>query len=284
MTRKLPVLHNDTVHAGQLNLLRSLLESICNFRVGNPAPIPVMHQMVLFNRERQLSIDGYYVDHLPSSFSELSTTYRRLLVSGHVSLTPENSESPLSMNSNISQRTSIQKEKQINTTPFVWIQRDYHLGYNMEGPLWMKDVRCLAYPEIGAPAATKPQPSAPTSLPAVENPAFSVIHKITPVHVFQYSALTYNPHLVHYNKQHAVREGYTNCIIPGTLLATIAATHVENASGKPIVNFKYSLARPVCVGESVCVLGDGLGKVWVMEVGRGDSLQHVVVMTGSYQQ
>ncbi|KAJ3111015.1 hypothetical protein HK100_002839 [Physocladia obscura] len=147
------------------------------------------------------------------------------------------------------------------------------------------------------PSPPSPPPTRqPQSQPSTSTPTFSFHHRLSAVEIFQYSALTNNCHLIHYNKDYAKHEGYYDCIVPGTLLASIACTHVERELAKSsgsrtdggkneiITKYKYHLVKPVLVGQEFVVHGDGSGKVWIDSEGvnSDEENQNKLVMHATY--
>jgi 3-methylfumaryl-CoA hydratase len=67
-----------------------------------------------------------------------------------------------------------------------------------------------------------------------------------PVLLFRFSALTYNGHRIHYDRDYATSaEGYPERVIHGPLLALLALELPRlNAPGKTVTSFEYRLTRP----------------------------------------
>ncbi|ORY46424.1 hypothetical protein BCR33DRAFT_715510 [Rhizoclosmatium globosum] len=226
----LPSAHQAVVDQTQIHLLRSLLSEITQVQHASKTPLPTLFNLALCNRPRALSRDGYFSDHLPSSFaSELPPRRRRLLVKGSVAWQTAAPQS-LVLQSEMRQVSSILKEKVVGATPFVWVQRNY-FAKDKDTP-FLTDERCLAYPDVES---------------AEEEG----------------------------RRDYALWEGYKGCIVPGTLLATIASTHLESQL-EPfqfIQTYSYNLVRPILVGNSE------LKKVWV-EDSCGNLLMHATYKLG----
>jgi len=81
---------------------------------------------------------------------------------------------------------------------------------------------------------------------ATEGPEFSREMTPDPVLLFRYSALTYNTHRIHYDREYAVNEElYPALVVHGPLLATLLLDLVyEHFPGARIEKFKFRAVRP----------------------------------------
>ena len=98
---------------------------------------------------------------------------------------------------------------------------------------------------------------APAAEPAPDKPAFSEEHLPDPVLLFRYSALTFNGHRIHYDRQYATEvEGYRGLVVHGPLLATLMVDLAARAwPDRPIATFEFRGRRPVIAGEPFTVNG-----------------------------
>ena len=76
------------------------------------------------------------------------------------------------------------------------------------------------------------------------------------VELFRYSALTFNAHRIHYDRDYARQvEGYRDLVVHGPLLATLAFDHLTQvAGGRRISEFSFRAVSPSYDGEAL-VLG-----------------------------
>lgn len=101
----------------------------------------------------------------------------------------------------------------------------------------------IVYPEAAAPGGSTPQQAAPASTP-VEGWELP----ITPTLLFRFSALTYNGHRIHYDRDYATGvEGYPGLVTHGPLQAVAMAeaarrSGVRTASGAQL---DYRLVSPL---------------------------------------
>jgi len=78
--------------------------------------------------------------------------------------------------------------------------------------------------------------------------------------LFRFSALTYNGHRIHYDRDYATRsEGYPDLVIHGPLLALLALDLPRlHAPGKAVTSFDYRLVRPAFAPATIVATASGL--------------------------
>jgi 3-methylfumaryl-CoA hydratase len=70
--------------------------------------------------------------------------------------------------------------------------------------------------------------------------------------LFRYSALTFNGHRIHYDKDYCREvEGYADLVIHGPLNATVLAMFAEEAAGKRLRRFRYRGLQPSLLGSQL---------------------------------
>ena len=89
-------------------------------------------------------------------------------------------------------------------------------------------------------------PRPPTKRSEIE-PEFSEIFEPDPVLLFRYSALTFNGHRIHYDRDYVTQvEGYPGLIVHGPLLATLLIDRFQkNNINLRIQSFEFKALRPV---------------------------------------
>jgi 3-methylfumaryl-CoA hydratase len=72
-------------------------------------------------------------------------------------------------------------------------------------------------------------------------------HTVTPFQLFRYSAVTWNPHRIHFDAQHARDEGHAGLALHSHLRAALALRAVAEGLGPEwrITNIVYRLRRPL---------------------------------------
>jgi hydroxyacyl-ACP dehydratase HTD2-like protein with hotdog domain len=72
-------------------------------------------------------------------------------------------------------------------------------------------------------------------------------HTVTPLQLFRYSAVTWNPHRIHFDEAHAREEGHAGVALHSHLRAALALRCVTEGLGPDwhVVKFAYRLRKPV---------------------------------------
>jgi 3-methylfumaryl-CoA hydratase len=78
-----------------------------------------------------------------------------------------------------------------------------------------------------------------------------------PVLLFRYSALTFNGHRIHYDRNHAITsEGYTGLVVHGPLQATMMLEFAAKLRGTPPATFTFRGISPLIDGAAFTVNAD----------------------------
>ncbi|GAA1926087.1 MaoC family dehydratase N-terminal domain-containing protein [Nocardioides lentus] len=107
-------------------------------------------------------------------------------------------------------------------------------------------------PAVGEPPA--PEPVVPVPLAAGDRP-----WPVTPTLLFRYSALTYNGHRIHYDRDHARRtEGYPGLVTHGPLqaLAMAEAARAAGVRTRPGLVCDYRLVAPLIDHQGLVARAD----------------------------
>lgn len=97
--------------------------------------------------------------------------------------------------------------------------------------------------------AAQPGDAAPAPLPAAQQvqPGTLWQREVVPddVLLFRYSALTFNGHRIHYDRQYVTQvEGYPGLVVHGPLIATLLVDLVRRHSDRPMRRFEFKALRP----------------------------------------
>ena len=78
-----------------------------------------------------------------------------------------------------------------------------------------------------------------------------------PVQLFRYSALTFNGHRIHYDRDHAIKvEGYGGLVVHGPLQATTMLEYAAQLRDTAPVRFEYRGISPLIDGAVFTVNAD----------------------------
>ncbi|WP_439569100.1 FAS1-like dehydratase domain-containing protein [Sphingopyxis sp.] len=145
---------------------------------------------------------------------------------------------------------------------FVTLQHDIAAG----GDPAIREEQDLVY---RAPAAA---PAAATVQPPVEPEPADAVRRVAPdpVLLFRYSALTFNAHRIHYDRDYARDvEGYAGLVVQGPLIATLLLDHARREMpGLTPARFSFRAEAPLIDGAlfDLCLAREGSGaRLWARD-------------------
>lgn len=174
-------------------------------------------------------------------------------------------KAPLLVGDDVTRRSTILKveEKTGRSGPlvFVTVQHDFSVA----GEERLTEQHDIVYrnPPDGSfalPPGREPPKSAEWSKTITPNPVL----------LFQYSALTYNGHRIHYDVDYCrTVEGYPGLVVHGPLTATLlAGLAAENASRATISCFEFRALRPLFDDRPFTIAGQGedrVARLWAVD-------------------
>ncbi len=99
--------------------------------------------------------------------------------------------------------------------------------------------------------------AAPPVIPQAPKPRWSYSVMADPVLLFRYSALTFNGHRIHYDRNHAITsEGYAGLVVHGPLQATMMLEYAARLRGAPPATFAFRGISPLIDGAAFTVNAD----------------------------
>ncbi len=122
-----------------------------------------------------------------------------------------------------------------------------------------------------APAAASPAPPPLPVVPAEPEPGDATRSIVPdPVMLFRYSALTFNAHRIHYDRDYARGvEGYAGLVVHGPLIATLLMDHfLRTVPGAAPRHFRFRAEAPLIDGASfdLCLAHEGAGaRLWARD-------------------
>ena len=131
------------------------------------------------------------------------------------------------------------KEGRTGALCFITARHGYERS---DGSLCLTEEHDIVYRE-------DPSPNSPKPVPPVAPKGATVSRTISPseLMLFRYSALTYNGHRIHYDRDYCrMVEGYPDLVFHGPLTATLLADLAVEAGGRrPLVAFDYRAVSPL---------------------------------------
>ena len=222
--------------------------------LGVPWPdgaLPLLwHWVYLLDRPPQaiLGADGHPArDAIPTP---PGPSLRRMFAGGRVS-----QHAPLRTGAAATRRTwqasSTLKQGRSGPLHFVTVHSEISQG----GQVVITEEQDLVYREAApAPAsAVTPAPAAdPQPQPPADTRDWPV--EVNPVLLFRFSALTYNAHRIHYDRDYARAEGYPGLLVHGPLQALLMAEQARREAELPArCDYSYRLVAPLFDGQGLIV-------------------------------
>lgn len=130
--------------------------------------------------------------------------------------------------------------KQGRSGALAFVQVGYQ--YLQGGELAIEEVQDIVYREPGGPVP------APAVAPWPEVPVGALVREVVPDTrlLFRFSALTFNAHRIHYDRDYARgEEGYPGLVVHGPLIAMQLLALAREAATAPITAFEFRSERPV---------------------------------------
>lgn len=137
-----------------------------------------------------------------------------------------------------------------STGVLVFVNVRHEISQN--GELCINQVQNIVYREQPTERA-----ELPPGKPASNESDFSKLITPDPVLLFRFSALTYNGHRIHYDRNYAVDEElYSALVVHGPLLVTLLLElKRNNVTGKKLKSFKFRAMRPTFDDNAFTVSG-----------------------------
>lgn len=132
---------------------------------------------------------------------------------------------------------------------FVSVMNEIYVGITLA----IREVTDLVYRQGGATAVDRGPLRA---APELEWPWATEL-LATPVLLFRFSALTYNAHRIHYDREYATQtEGYPGLVVHGPLQAlALSELCRQHAGGRRMTSFAYRALRPTFDGAAIALRG-----------------------------
>ncbi|WP_212524340.1 MaoC family dehydratase N-terminal domain-containing protein [Actibacterium sp. MT2.3-13A] len=112
---------------------------------------------------------------------------------------------------------------------------------SVAGQLRLREEHDIVYRDDPAPDAPRPTPPA-----APEGADLTEEITPSPVMLFRYSAVTFNGHRIHYDRDYCRDvEGYPGLVFHGPLTATLLADLAQRAAGRPLAAFGFRAVSPL---------------------------------------
>jgi 3-methylfumaryl-CoA hydratase len=147
---------------------------------------------------------------------------------------------------------------------FITVRHEIHAG----ATLALIEEQDLVFCERLAAARPLPSRAAEQSNGADAPVSSRRAVALGPVELFRFSALTFNGHRIHYDRDYACREeGYPGLVVHGPYIALLLADQFLRSTGTSIARVNYRARSPLFEGErfELCVqAGATAARLWAL--------------------
>lgn len=164
-------------------------------------------------------------------------------------------EADIALGAAMERRTTIQSitPKNGRSGDMVFVTLSHEIA--SAGRVAIREEQDIVYRGQGRPV--------PPTLPVIDRPPPPEGARrlaMGPVELFRYSALTFNGHRIHYDRDYAQRvEGYPGLVVQGPLTATLLLTHFLKAHpGANVRGFVFRAERPLFEGDAFDMRIEGM--------------------------
>jgi 3-methylfumaryl-CoA hydratase len=231
----------STLPAEQAQMLAATLDVA--FEPGSP--LPLLWHWAYFNaatRTAELGPDGH-----PRRESPLLVDFpRRMWVGGEV-----RAEGPLRTETASVRRTRLlsHARKQGSTGDLLVVTLEHTVA--QDGRTMIVERQDVIYRQAGG---ITPPAGLAVALPPTQG--WSEIIQPTTTLLFRFSAVTFNGHRIHYDRDYATQvEHYPDLVVHGPLTAMLLAESASRHLGEPLMLFAYRASSPLFVDQLVYVDG-----------------------------
>ena len=257
--------HVEVINVAHCNLMEQTLDRAPVLQNGDPLP-PLWHFITHLSSATlsRLGRDGHPMrgDFLPPV-----ALPRRMWAGGRFTF-----HGDITLGDEVTKRSSVEnielKEGRTGSLCFVTVQHELAV----DGEVRVVEEQDLVYREDPAPDAPKPAPK-----PAPERADFTRTISPSEVMLFRYSALTFNGHRIHYDRDYARDvEGYQSLVFHGPLTATLLADLAVAETGKRLTSFTFRGLAPLFDDEPFTISGSRDGdelSLWATTPSGGIAMQ-----------
>ncbi|WP_027556120.1 MaoC family dehydratase N-terminal domain-containing protein [Bradyrhizobium sp. Cp5.3] len=239
---------DDDITRAPVRALNATLD-LAEMEISKGMPLPPLWHWLYFlpaHRQSELGPDGHA---RRGGFLPPVPLQRRMWAGGQFEF-----HSPLTVGDSVKRVSTIDdvviKDGRTGRLVFVKVRHEvFRAGHT--GPA-ITEFHDIVYREAKRPGDVEPAPtSAQIGAPWQRH--------VEPddVLLFRYSALTFNGHRIHYDREYVTKvEGYPGLVVHGPLIATLLIDLVRRqAPGREIASFQFKAVRPTFDGKSFSLNG-----------------------------
>lgn len=213
---------------------------------------PLWHWTYLLERRPQADLgpDGHPASGIPAP---PGPGMKRMFAGGRVA-----TYAPLHLGSEATRTTRITatQEKQGRSGPLTFVTVRHE--YAQDGRTVIVDENDIVYRAANSQVSTEPPQTSVESLPI--RGGLRLTLAVDEALLFRFSALTYNAHRIHYDRNWAQTEGYSDLVVHGPLQALMMGELVRRVGGGLVgKEIAYRLVSPMVGPQTLTVLADAGG-------------------------
>jgi len=230
---------SDTLTATPVAALSATLDRDDPAPAAGTAVPPLWHWLYFLPHARQSEIgpDGHPKR---GGFLPPVPLPRRMWAGGRLRWDAAN---PLCVGQTVQRQSTIQsvKHKAGRSGELLFVLVEHR--FSNENGLALTEEHDIVYRSAAQPGEAAPAPQKP---PMDGQAAWSRTITADAVVLFRYSALTFNGHRIHYDRQYVTEvEGYPGLIVPGPLIATLLLDLLRRSlPGARVASFDFRAVRP----------------------------------------
>lgn len=216
-------------------LMQATLDRPPSLAAGDPLP-PLWHLLYFFPVEVPMSGLGRDGHPKLGGFLPPVALPRRMWAGGRYRF-----EAPLRLGETAERHSTITavSVKEGRSGPLCFVTVEHR--YLSEGRLCVTEEHDIVYREDPSPGAPQPTPK-----PAPSDGVWRREIRPTPVQLFRYSAITFNGHRIHYDRDYCRDvEGYPGLVFHGPLTGTLLAELAQAESGRDLAAYSFRALSPL---------------------------------------
>lgn len=234
------VMHDVAAAAPIAGLAALLDHDQSPWRAGEVPPLGHWLYFLPHVRQSEISIDGH-----PNRGDQLPPVSlpRRMWAGGAL-----NFHRPLPVGEPILRRSIIRDvtAKTGKSGNLVFVALDHHIC-DASGALCIEERQDIVYRDVAKPGTEPASVTARQGEQPITPAAHSRSLMADPVLLFRFSALTFNAHRIHYDRDYArSKEGYPGLVLHGPLAATLLVDlFLRQNPGADVAQFEFRAKRPL---------------------------------------
>ncbi|ORY24569.1 hypothetical protein BCR39DRAFT_546522 [Naematelia encephala] len=272
LTSRKPILSTDVIdraRAAQLQRTLPTRQSVSAISVNQGDHLPKGHHLIYFQPEtmqKDLAEDGSSPE-----FNAPKPFLRRMWAGGSIRW----SDKPLTVGSTVTQSVTVPRAEFKAGMIFVHQQRDILAGAANKDDWAVREIRTHVFREDVKEKNEQVKLKAQRASEVLINNPSTFSFLPTPPLLFRYSALTFNGHRIHYDRDWTrLVEGHPDLVFHGPLTATLLIDLADKAgksTHRALAHFDYRATSPMYTDRSINLISG-----WKDNSGDGETVLEMI--------